>query len=367
MLFLTLLLMVQAPPGADSLAEGLPSDPPVPRQYVCYRSGAPLQIDGRLDEAAWAEASWTTDFIDIEGADHPTPRFRTRAKMLWDDEYFYVAARLEEPDLWATLTKRDTVIFLDNDFEVFIDPDGDTHNYYELEVNALETEWDLLLLKPYRDGGPPVDAWDIQGVQTAVQTDGTLNEPEDRDQGWTVEIALPWDVLEEAAPGGGPPEDGAQWRVNFSRVQWHLDVEDGTYRKRVDPETGESLPEDNWVWSPQGVVDMHRPEKWGYVQFASAPAGSQAQAFVEHPNERVKDALRELYYRQRRFREENGRYAKRLGPLEASDIDVEGIGFAPTLTIAGGGYVLSAPGFDGATVYLRHDGKVWIGAPGDSE
>ena len=25
--------------------------------------------------------------------------------------------------------------------------------------------------------------------------------------------------------------------------------------------------EDNWVWSPQGLVDMHVPERWGVVQF----------------------------------------------------------------------------------------------------
>ena len=45
--------------------------------------------------------------------------------MLWDDTYFYVAAHLEEPHVWGTLTKHDTVIFQDNDFEIFIDPDGD--------------------------------------------------------------------------------------------------------------------------------------------------------------------------------------------------------------------------------------------------
>ena len=63
---------------------------------------------------------------------------------------------------------RDAVIYHDNDFEVFIDPDGDNHLYYELEINALGTEWDLLLVKPYRDGGPAVNAWDIQGLRTAV-------------------------------------------------------------------------------------------------------------------------------------------------------------------------------------------------------
>ena len=95
--------------------------------------------------------------------------------MLWDDDNFYVAAELEEPDVWATLIERDSVIFRDNDFEVFIDPDGDTHAYYELEVNALGTLWDLLLIKPYRDGGPAIHGWDIAGLQSAVDVRGTRN------------------------------------------------------------------------------------------------------------------------------------------------------------------------------------------------
>ena len=74
--------------------------------------------------------------------------------MLWDDQYFYVGAELEEPDVWVTLTEHDSVIFRDNDFEVFIDPNSDNHEYYEFEINALGTFWDLLLPPPYKDGGP---------------------------------------------------------------------------------------------------------------------------------------------------------------------------------------------------------------------
>lgn len=70
--------------------------------------------------------------MDIEGDRKPRPRFRTRVKMLWDDNYFYMGAEMEEPHVWATLTERDSIIYRDNDFEVFIDPDGDNHNYYEI-------------------------------------------------------------------------------------------------------------------------------------------------------------------------------------------------------------------------------------------
>ena len=103
--------------------------------------------------------------------------------MLWDDPCFYIAADLEEPHVWATMEQRDAKIYNDNDFEVFIDPDGDTHLYYEFEINAAGTEWDLLLIKPYRDGAPFVSGWDMAGLRTAVHVWGTINEPHDEDQG----------------------------------------------------------------------------------------------------------------------------------------------------------------------------------------
>ena len=130
-----------------------------PATYLCPRVEIPPVIDGRVDDPAWEKAPWTGEFLDIEGPAKPRPRLGTRARMVWDDEYFYVAARMEEPHVWATLTERDAVIYHDNDFEIFIDPDGDNHRYYELEINALGTVWDLFLVRPYRDGGPAVNAW----------------------------------------------------------------------------------------------------------------------------------------------------------------------------------------------------------------
>ena len=178
--------------------------PPAPKGYLCYRASAPIQIDGRLDEAAWQSAPWTDVFVDIEGDVKPKPRFQTRAKMLWDDHYFYVGAQLEEPHVWATLTKHDSVIFHDNDFEIFIDPDGDNHEYYEIEINALNTEWDLFLRKPYRDGGPAINEWEIPGLKTAVHVTGTLNNASDKDTSWSVEFAFPWKVLSEFAHRPAP-------------------------------------------------------------------------------------------------------------------------------------------------------------------
>jgi len=336
--------------------------PFAPRQYVAYRPPSRLNIDGKIDDAGWASAPWSDTFVDIEGDRRPRPPVRTRAKMLWDDEAFYVAAEMDEPDVWATLTERDSVIFRDNDFEIFIDPDGDTHAYYELEVNALGTPWDLMLVKPYRDGGPAINAWDIAGLKAAVDVRGTLNKPGDRDQGWTVEIAMPWKSLTEAAPDHQPPQSGDRWRINFSRVEWDVDVSKGRYTKRLKPGTKDPLPEHNWVWSAQGAVNMHMPERWGYVQFSSATAGSGTDAFTEDPNELVKWALRRLYYRQRRYRETNGKYATTLSALTADGaraIRVDGLDFRPVIQATPSLYEITSSGVNNTVIHISQDGRVW--------
>jgi hypothetical protein len=228
-------------------------------------------------------------------------------KMLWDDKCLYIAAEMEEPHLWGTLTEHDSVIFQDNDFEVFLDPDGDNQNYCELELNARNTTWDLLLTKPYRDGGRALNAWEILGLKTAVHLDGTLNDPLDKDRGWTVEIAWPWKGLKEMTSVAVPPRGGDQWRINFSRVEWDLEVVDGKYQKV------KGKPEHNWVWSPQGAIDMHRPERWGYVQFSTKQAGSDV--FRPDPDRAVRDALFRVYHAQREHRDKTGLYAKSLEGL----------------------------------------------------
>jgi hypothetical protein len=348
------------------LQSSLETLPYAPQRMVVYRTGAPLVIDGNLDEPAWTAATWSDPFVDIQGDTRPRPRFRTRVKMLWSAEALYVAAEMEEPDLWATLTERESVIFHDNDFEVFIDPDGDTHNYYELEVNALRTTWDLMLPTPYRDGGPPIDAWDINGLAVGVTTQGTLNRPGDRDEGWTVEIAMPWKSLREAAPGQKTPKAGDHWRVNFSRVEWTVDVKDGVSTKRRDAK-GALLPEDNWVWSPQGAIDMHMPERWGIVQFSDRIAGTGVEAFVEDRSDRVRWALRRLYYRQRQFRAANGRWAPDLASLRAAEIRVDGLTFQPQLESTASLFEIRAAAFDGDVVHIRQDGKTWTTRAGPAK
>ncbi len=322
-----------------------------PEYYVCQRSSGPLDLDGRLDKPFWDKAPWSSDFVDIEGAKRPKPAKRTRMKMLWDNSYLYIGAELEEDEIWATLTERDSVIFHDNDFEVFIDPDGDTHNYYEFEMNALNTVWDLFLPKPYRDGGPPINGWDIAGLRTAVHIDGELNNPMAHNRSWSLEIAMPWHILKECASHGRPPVVGDVWRINFSRVEWQVEVKNGQYRKVINPSTGQPYPEDNWVWSPQGIINMHYPELWGYVLFADGPTD-----FVLHPDERIKWELRKLYYRQRNYYSEHGVFCSDFECLKGDDLWT----IRPKIEITTSLFQISALASDGRSyIHIREDGHVW--------
>lgn len=284
---------------------------PFPRSYVVYHLGEQetIDIDGKLDDKAWALVSWTEDFIDIQGADWKKPRFRTHAKMRWDDKYLYIGAFLQETDVWANQTKHDSVVFLDNDFEVFMDPDGDTHWYKEFEINAINTTWDLELNKPYLNGGTPNSSWEMPNMKSAIYVSGPVDDPSVKDKFWTVELALPFSNLVDHSPtASAPPRNKDQWRINFSRVEWHVRDVSGHYEKIPN------VPEDNWVWSSQDAINMHLPERWGFIQF-STDAVNKTE-FVRTPNWPVYSGLVMLYDAEKKFMAVNGYFTANLTQLE---------------------------------------------------
>lgn len=308
-----IILLVMLSINAQDKQFSIPQIEFNPEKYICYRSDKQMKIDGNIYDGQWAFVPWTNLFVDIEGELKHEPYQETKVKMLWDDMYFYFAVELKEEHVWGKIRVRDEVIFHDNDFEIFIDPDNDTHNYYELEVNALNTVWDLLLQKPYRDGkNVAMTDWNIDGLKTGVQVQGTLNDPSDFDSAWTVEVAIPWDTFKELSETKIPPKENDQWRVNFSRVQWETEIDNGKYIKAKDPITNKNLSESNWVWSPQGIIAMHYPEMWGYVQFSYKVVNHGKDEFVSNSEERVKWLLREIYYGQKIYQRNNNKYSSDL-------------------------------------------------------
>jgi len=236
-----------------------------PKLYSVQKTNLPICIDGKDSDIAWQTIPFHKDFIDIEGNESKKVLYETQIKMLWDDQYLYIYAKLDEPHIWGNLTQHDAIIYHNNDFEVFIKPYENQSTYFEIEVNSLNTILDLLMSKPYRFGGEAKLHWDLKGLKSAVHIEGTNNNPSDTDQYWSVEMAIPFASLQNFGREI-TPKVGEHWRINFSRVQWQHEVINGKYHKKTD--NGKLIHEDNWVWSPIGVINMHYPQRWGYLLFS---------------------------------------------------------------------------------------------------
>lgn len=327
-----------------------------PKNYVVGYTNTPPVIDGDVSDKAWDNAVWTDVFEDIEGDLKPKPYYATRAKMLWDDNYLYIAATLEDKHVWSYLENRDQIVFFDNDFEVFLDPNNDAHRYFEYEINALNTIFDLFLPKPYRAGSGALISWDSNRLKHAVKVLGTLNNPNDEDRGWTVEMAIPFaDVT--IGNDTHVPKDGEIWRINFSRVQWETEIADGKYVKKKDA-AGKNLPENNWVWSPQGVINMHLPERWGYLQFSKVEVQNKPE-FVLPYSEKQRQYLWLVYYKQHEYHGKNNTYAKSLKELgigETYNID----GFTNNLSMEATSRQFSAKMTDSKNpaIYINDEGLI---------
>ncbi|OAV75368.1 hypothetical protein Barb7_01016 [Bacteroidales bacterium Barb7] len=348
-LSLTILCCADKRTKEIDYADTFPFNPP---EYVCYRTPFPIVIDGILSPDEWDAVPWTSDFVDIEGDDRPLPSLQTRAKMVHDEQGMYFAACMEEPHIWATVTEHDAVIYCDNDFELFLNPSNDTHNYLEYEVNAFGTVWDLYLTKPYRDGGIALNNWEFAGMQSAVHIDGTLNNPADTDRAWTVEIFIPWSSIYQVAPQGKPAE-GEQIRINFSRVEWTTEIQNNSYQK-IPIQSEDKIREYNRVWAPTGEINIHKPEYWGRVQFTSAIAGTAQVPFVRHPDEATKQILRALYYRQRQYHQAFGTYASDPADLKAEDLCPPSLLRNLAITAIPSAYEISLAGW-----HIRQDGLIW--------
>uniref|UniRef100_K3WU16 Carbohydrate-binding domain-containing protein n=1 Tax=Globisporangium ultimum (strain ATCC 200006 / CBS 805.95 / DAOM BR144) TaxID=431595 RepID=K3WU16_GLOUD len=334
------LIFVAVGAGGGSAIAALAGEAPVssfscdfssfhPQRYAVYHLQSQIKdaepaitIDGVLNESAWEKTRWTDEFVDIRGLRHwSQPWFATKVKMRYDDNFLYVGAYLEEAEIWANVTHRNDVVFHDNDFEVFVDADGSTHNYKEFEVNAINTTWNLWLNRPYRDGGHEnstrvdlLHGFDMfrHGMKSAVYMKGNPNDAGERLHFWTVEIALPLRELALHSQAVLPPRPYTFWRINFSRVEWTVATTSSGGYVKVRGEV-----EENWVWSPQYAVNMHMPENWGYIQFRPhfEDEGFDSDVPMD-PEWKVRYLSFQLYYAQHAFKVVNGYFARDVTALE---------------------------------------------------
>jgi len=273
-------------PRACEVADVPDKELPELPSYVCKRAGTEINVDGHLDEDVWSRVQWSETFGQI-GSGRTDGR-ETHLALLWDDSYLYGAYRVQDFDIRGTMSRHHEHVYIrDDDVELFVEgPKG----YYEFGVNAINTIYELKWtwldqvisagdsagldkLLRLRDslyyaprGGEQYGrigdmGWELPGILRAVQIDGTLNNPESRDVGWTVEFALPWAGL--AAVGLPAPSDGLQFRVQGYRALH--DRENLAEAALLAAQYPGATPFTGYTWSTMGNGNVHNPERWAWI------------------------------------------------------------------------------------------------------
>jgi len=250
-----------------------------------------IPVDGNIHKEPWQSARWSKRFVDMVTGD--AGMYNTQTALLWNDEHLYIAFKAEEPFVEARLTERDSIIFLENDMELFIEGKD---CYYELEVNAANTVYEVFFIwkdaykkgsrfdtpqfdvhqpQAYTFGGdydrngasfwkgthPRGIRWaftnfDMPGLQTAVQVDGTLNDNTDIDKGWSLEIGIPWNSLRILDNERNiPPGNGDVWNMFLGRFQ------------KLIAGGKELMPHPAMALNSHGIYDTHLSEKWSRIEF----------------------------------------------------------------------------------------------------
>ncbi len=220
---LTAASLLLAGAARGSMEEsGIFTEPkPGQRPITAYRTEAKIIIDGKLDEPAWQEAHVIDGFYTRvakagSGARIIPAHSRTRVRVLWDDEYIYIGAEMDDKDIYAVLTEKNSRTWYDDVFEIFIKPAEDSSHYYEFQVTPKNTTLELFLGREgdYRTFESRIFCG---GLQTAVTVRGEINNPKVEDEGWTAEIAIPFSAFRETVP---PPETGTVWTAAFCRYDY---------------------------------------------------------------------------------------------------------------------------------------------------
>jgi len=253
----------------------------------CRRVNESFPIDGNLEKPVWKEAEKSLPFVDLVTGEQAF--LNTQAAALWDDKALYIGFWIDEPALRASFKERDSLIWFDNDVEVFFDGED---CYYEFEINTYGTVYeaffiyqdalkkgsrfdipqfdlysrDVDVLSGFQDAGRfrkhkrgrrwAFMDWDFPGLKSAVKIDGKINDPSHIDKGWTVELAFPWEGFKTLSPGKSwPPVIGDILRAQlfrFEALHYH----------------GKTISESvAWALNEHGSYDSHIPENFAYLHF----------------------------------------------------------------------------------------------------
>lgn len=215
-------------------------------KHEAHRAVGHIKIDGRLDDADWSSAGGVT--LQFPWDSQTGAKQKTVVKMLWDDDNLYVGYDCQDAEITAVYDARDDPTYEDDCVEIFISPNLQKIDlYYGLEMNCRAVLYDYF----YVFKRSLIKKFDMRGVKLATDLRGTLNVSGDGDEGWSLEVAIPFENFRDLTRDI-PPKPGSSWRINLNR--W-----DG-----VEPHRRLS------IWSPSGMErpNPHNPERFGILIFS---------------------------------------------------------------------------------------------------
>lgn len=244
-------------------------------EFECRYAAAPINVDGKADDAAWQTAPVISKFELpwLQEKNRPA-KTATKARLLWDREYFYFFAEMQDADLYADIKDHDGMTWFNDVFEIFLKPAADKPGYYEFQVNAAGTVMDMFMPQRGSGGYLRYIKADEFHIDAKVVTRGTLNQWTDRDEGWSVEGRIPW---RDFIKTGGRPAADESWKFALCRYDYSVEI-DG-------PELSSCAP-----LKSKTTADFHLHEDYATLRFVGPkdPPGRQTTEVKSNRLERLK-------------------------------------------------------------------------------
>ena len=191
-------------------------------------------------------------------------------------------------------------------------------------------------------------------LKCATYVEGEVNNPRVKNYFWSVEIKFPIDdILVNQTYSHPKNKSTSFWRINFSRVQYQVIIKNYVYAKIIAPD----VHEDNWVWSPQGVINMHEPEHWGYVFFSDKKPSENIE-FKIPEDEHIRWTMYSLYRAQKDYYSKHQKWANTVEKLQDLPVSVLNKELNPKIEVHSSGYNLSVESpFSGKKYLIKEDGS----------
>ncbi|WP_432798583.1 carbohydrate-binding family 9-like protein [Poriferisphaera sp. WC338] len=191
-----------SPEKVDVLSEG----------FAATQTNAMIYIDGKLNEPAWNTAQTVPIRFIFEPKEFSGEVSYTSARMLWDDSFLYVAFKCLDTDVKSFSSKHDDTHWNSDVVEFFVQPHEDEVFYTEVVVSPNGATYDGAYNKRWEKGGA---AWSSNAFVGSVVT-GTIDDDNDTDVGYTVELAIPLDKVSDRPVVAGE----TQWRFGAFRYDY---------------------------------------------------------------------------------------------------------------------------------------------------